>query len=287
MVFVALALYGREGASAFCVQDDLEKEVCLTETAKRIVALSPGASELLFSAGAGDSVVAVVAHSDYPPAAKKLPSVGNHTRIDLEALLAFKPDLVITWATGNPKRQIELLQELGLPLFAIEPRTFDGVSSAIERLSILAGTETEGFAKAKHFRSGIAELSEQYLNTEPISVFYQVWEQPLMTINSEHLIGKVLQLCGGENVFGNMPRLVPRISAEAVIQADPQVIITASADGVRNDQLDHWKNYSGLSAVKKNNLFFVPASPISRPTPRLLEASVLICEQLDAARDRL
>jgi iron complex transport system substrate-binding protein len=269
-----------------CAVDDAGQELCVAAPAQRIVTLSPGATELMFAAGAGDQVVAVVAYSDYPPAALKLPSVGNHTRIDMEALLALKPDLVITWVTGNLPAQIELLHELGLSTFAIEPRTFEGVSGVIERLAILAGTEQEGFVEAERFRVGIATLLERYRNAEPISVFYQVWEQPLMTINNEHLIGKVLQLCGGVNVFGDMPRLIPRISAEVVLQADPHVILTASVDGASDDQLDRWKSYSTLRAVARNNLFFVPASPISRPTPRLLEATRLVCETLDIARER-
>ncbi len=204
----------------------------------------------------------------------------------MEALLALKPDLIVTWVTGNPPAQIELLGELGISMFAIEPRTFEGVSSVIERLATLAGTEQAGLAEAERFRSGIAALSEQYRNAEAISVFYQVWQQPLMTVNNDHLIGKVLQLCGGVNVFGDMPRLVPRIGAEVVLQADPHAILTGSAEGVADDQLNGWKRYSGLTAVKKNNLFFVPASPISRPTPRLLEATRIICDYLDSARER-
>lgn len=274
------------GETQRCAIDHASHKLCLPEPAKRIATLSPGATELTFAAGAGDKVVAVVNYSDYPPAALTLPLVGNHTRIDLEALLALKPDLVVTWVTGNPPAQMEMLQELGLPMFAIEPRTFEEVSSVIERLSILAGTEKEGFAEAERFRAGIAAISEQYRHAEPIPVFYQVWEQPLMTINNDHLIGKVLQLCGGVNVFGDMPRLVPRISAEVVLEADPQVILTGSVEGASDDQLDHWKNYSRLSAVARDNLFFVPASPISRPTPRLLEATRLICQKLDIARER-
>lgn len=269
-----------------CAEDAEGKRVCLPEPAQRIATLSPGATELMFAAGAGSKVVAVVNHSDYPPAARKIPLVGNHTRIDLEALLALEPDLVITWVTGNPPAQIEMLNELGLPSFAIEPRTFKKVSGAIERLSILAGTEEEGFAEAERFRKGIAEIAENYQAAEPIPVFYQVWETPLMTINNEHLIGKVLQLCGGVNVFGDMPRLVPRISAEVVLQADPHVILTGSVEGASDDELDHWKDYSGMTAVARGNLFFVPASPISRPTPRLLEASNSICQKLDIARER-
>ncbi|MGO1462293.1 MAG: cobalamin-binding protein [Marinobacter sp.] len=268
-----------------CAEDAEGKRVCLPEPAQRIATLSPGATELVFAAGAGDKVVAVVNHSDYPPAARKLPLVGNHTRIDLETLLALKPDLVVTWVTGNPPAQIEMLKELGMPMFAIEPRSFEEVSSTIERLSVLAGTEHEGFAEAERFRMGIAEVAEQYRNAEPIRVFYQVWETPLMTINNEHLIGKVLQLCGGLNVFGDMSRMVPRISAEVVLQADPHVILTGSVEGASDDELDHWKDYSEMSAVARDNLFFVPASPISRPTPRLLEASKLICEKLDIVRE--
>ncbi|QBM18480.1 vitamin B12-binding protein [Marinobacter sp. JH2] len=273
-------------AAPVCVTDDQGEEICLDQPAKRIATLSPGATELAFAAGAGDKVVAVVNYSDYPEAALKLPLVGNHTRIDLEALLALKPDLVITWRTGNPPAQMEMLQALGLPMFAIEPRTFEGVSKVIEQLSILSGTEQEGFAEAERFRKGIAVIAKQYRDAKPIPVFYQVWQTPLMTINNDHLIGKVVQLCGGVNVFGDMPRLVPRISAEVVLAADPHAIITGSVEGIEDNQLDHWKNYSAMSAVAKNNLFFVPASPISRPTPRLLEASRDICQRLDVARGR-
>jgi len=289
LVLLALTsptLYSKESAT-FCVQDDLGKEVCLKQAANRIIALSPGATELLFAAGAGNRVMAVVNYSDYPPAALELPLIGSHTRVDMEALIALNPDLVVTWVTGNPPAQVELLQELGVPTFAIEPRTFEGVSSVIERLSTLAGTEPEGYAEAERFRVGIAALTQQYAGVEPIPVFYQVWEKPLMTVNNEHLIGKVLKLCGGVNVFGDMQRLIPRISAEVVLQADPYAILTGSVDGVSDDQLDEWKKYAGLTAVEKNNLFFVPASPISRPTPRLLDAIQTVCGKLANARENL
>jgi iron complex transport system substrate-binding protein len=270
-----------------CAVDDTGKELCLSAPAERVITLSPGATELMFAAGAGDRVMAVVNYSDYPPAALELPLIGSHTRVDMEALMALNPDLVVTWVTGNPPAQVELLQELGVSTFAIEPRTFAGVSSVIERLATLAGTEPEGFDEAERFRIGIAALTQQYAGVEPIPVFYQVWEKPLMTVNNEHLIGKVLKLCGGVNVFGDMQRLIPRISTEVVLQADPDAILTGSVDGVSDDQLDEWKKYAGLTAVEKNNLFFVPASPISRPTPRLLDAIQTVCGKLAIARENL
>ena len=273
-------------AGLICAVDDNDRRVCLEEPAQRIAALSPGATELVYAAGAGEQVVAVVAYSDYPPEAKQVTSVGSHTRMDLETLLALEPDLVIAWVTGNPPEQIQTLKELGLPVFYIEPRSFEGVSTAIERLARLAGTEDQGNRVAEGFRQGMAALARQYQGAEPVPVFYQVWDQPLMTINDEHLIGKVLTLCGGHNVFGELPRLVPRISREAVLAADPEAIIAGGMGEENRHWLTGWEAYPGLTAVRRDNLFFVPPSLIQRPTPRLLEGSRIFCDKLEQARAR-
>ena len=267
-----------------CATDDTGQEVCLEQPASRIAALSPGATELVWAAGAGDQVIAVVSYSDYPVQAKQVTSVGSHTRMDLERLMALKPDLVIGWVTGNPPEQIAALKDLGLPVFSIEPRSFEGVSSTIERLSILAGTEDEGFAEADRFRKGMAALKKQYQGAEPVSVFYQVWDEPLMTVNDEHLIGKVITLCGGVNVFGDLDRLVPRISAEAVIGANPEAILAGGMGEENRHWLTRWEAFQSIDATVKENLYFVPPSLIQRPTPRILKGSQLFCEKLDDAR---
>lgn len=267
-----------------CATDDTGQEVCLEQPASRIAALSPGATELVWAAGAGDQVIAVVSYSDYPVQAKQVTSVGSHTRMDLERLMALKPDLVIGWVTGNPPEQIAALKDLGVPVFSIEPRSFEGVSSTIERLSILAGTEDEGFAEADRFRKGMAALKKQYQGAEPVSVFYQVWDEPLMTVNDEHLIGKVITLCGGVNVFGDLDRLVPRISAEAVIGANPEAILAGGMGEENRHWLTRWEAFQSIDATAKENLYFVPPSLIQRPTPRILKGSQLFCEKLDDAR---
>ncbi|MGC8119808.1 cobalamin-binding protein [Marinobacter sp. VGCF2001] len=276
-------------AAEVCATDDNGKGLCLPAPAQRIVALSPGAAELVFAAGAGDRVVAVVEYSDYPPAAKQLPRVGNHTRIDLETLVELDPDLVITWVSGNPAEQVALLEQLGLPQFAIEPRTLEGVATALERLGTLTGASDSATAEATRFRTGIAALARQYQARAPIRVFYQVWDQPLMTISNDHLIGKVIRMCGGQNIFGDMDRLVPRIGPEDVLARNPQAILTGSSDsGDRGAaELDLWRQFPSISAVAHGNLLTIPASPISRPTPRLLEGARNVCEKLDLARDRL
>ncbi|MEQ9547875.1 MAG: cobalamin-binding protein [Marinobacter sp.] len=271
-------------ATEVCATDDTNSEICLEQTASRIAALSPGATELVWAAGAGENVVAVVSFSDYPEAATKVPSVGSHTRMDLERLMELQPDLVIGWVTGNPPEQLEALADLGLPVFSIEPRTFEAVSHTIERLATLAGTEEEGFAEAERFRQGIARLESKYRDAEPVPVFYQVWDEPLMTVNDEHLIGKVITLCGGFNVFGDLDRLVPRISPEAVIGANPEAILAGGMGEENRHWLTRWEAFPGIEATAKDNLYFIPPSLVQRPTPRMLEGSQLFCRKLDNAR---
>jgi iron complex transport system substrate-binding protein len=271
-------------ATDVCAVDDTGTEVCLGQPANRIAALSPGATELVWAAGAGERVVAVVSFSDYPEAAIKVPSVGSHTRMDLERLMELQPDLVIGWVTGNPPEQLEAIRDLGVPVFSIEPRTFEAVSQTIERLATLAGTEEEGFNEAERFRQGIARLESQYRNAEPVPVFYQVWDEPLMTVNDEHLIGKVITLCGGVNVFGELERLVPRISAEAVIGANPEAILAGGMGEENRHWLTRWEAFPGIEATAKDNLYFIPPSLVQRPTPRMLEGSQLFCQKLDNAR---
>lgn len=286
VILAALLFWLPAWANAVCAVDATGEEICLDKPASRIAALSPGATELIWAAGAGDQVVAVVSYSDYPPAARDVTSVGSHTRIDMERLVALQPDLVIGWVTGNPPEQIEALKDLGMPVFAIEPRSFEAVSTTIESLATLAGTEVEGFTVADHFRKGIASLEQQYRDADPVPVFYQVWDQPLMTVNNEHLIGKVITLCGGTNVFGDLERLVPRISAEAVIAANPEAILAGGMGEENRHWLTRWEGFPAIDATRRGNLYFIPPSLVQRPTPRMLEGSRLFCEKLEAARGK-
>ncbi|MDW7748690.1 MAG: cobalamin-binding protein [Halomonas sp.] len=287
LLFVLLTgLVEPAAADEICAIDDTDREICLADPAERIVALSPGATELLFAAGAGERLVAAVDHSDYPPEAKALPSVGSHDRLDLERLVALQPDLVIGWVTGNPVEQVERLERLGVPVFRIEPRAFEAIATALERLARLAGSEAQGRLAAERFRQGLAELAARHADAPPVTVFYQVWDSPLMTVNDEHLIGEVVTLCGGVNVFGGLPRLVPRIDEEALLAADPEVILAGGRGEQNRSWLEDWQRFPELTAVARDNLFFVPPSLLQRPTPRLLEGSRLLCERLEVARGR-
>ncbi len=269
-----------------CVRDDSGADVCLSKPAQRIIALSPGATELIYAAGGGDQVIAAVSYCDYPEAAKALPRVGSYNRFDQEAILAQKPDLLIAWIEGNPAEQLAKLKSLGLTIYYTQLNDFDDVSSSLERLGKLAGSETQAKLAADKFRAGIAELEDRYSQSAPVTVFQQIWSNPLMTVNNEHIISEATRICGGVNVFGNLPNLSARIDNEAVLAADPEAIIAGGMGEENRDWLDEWLRFSGLTAVRRNNLFFIPPSTIQRPTPRLLEGTTLLCQHLETARGR-
>jgi iron complex transport system substrate-binding protein len=269
-----------------CVSDALDQRVCLAEPAQHVVSLSPGATELLFSAGAGDRVVAVSAWSDYPAESADLPQVGDSNRLDLEAIVSLAPDLVVAWVDGNSRSQLERLSDLGIHVFWLAPRTFDDIAAAVSDLALLTGLPDLGNERAEAFRAEMAALEAQYADVRPVKVFYQIWEQPLMTVNREELISKAITLCGGVNVFGELPRLVPRISREAVLEANPEAIITAGSSDDRQ-WLEAWREFPGLAAVAADNLFLEPPDLLARPTLRMADGARHLCQTLEQARANL
>lgn len=271
-------------AADLCASDALDRRVCLPDPARRVVSLSPGTTELLFSAGAGASVLAVSAWSDYPPAARELPRVGDSTRLDLEAIVALQPDLVVAWTDGNSRAQLDRISALGIPVFWLAPRQFQAIASAVETLGILTGHASLARQRAALFQRELDGLRARFGDTPPIRVFYQVWDEPLMTVSGEELISKAIALCGGVNVFADSPRLVPRVSREAVIAADPQAILTAGRGG---DGLASWRAFPGLAAVERGNLFALTPDLLQRPTLRMLDGTRELCQTLETARDRL
>ena len=269
-----------------CVTDDRDRRVCLERPAERIVALTPGATEMLFAAGAGERVVGAVSYRDYPEAAQDIPRVGSFKRLDLETLLAKEPDLVVASITSNPAEQVERLKALGVPLFYSEPRNFADVASTLERLGVLTGNAEHARAVAADFGAEVEAIRERYRDAEPVRVFYQVWVDPLMTVNNDHLISEAARLCGGENVFGELDRLVPRIDHESVLDRDPEAIVAGGMGEADLSWLEDWKRFESMTAVRRDNLFFVPPSSIQRPSPRVVEGSRILCEKLEQARER-
>jgi iron complex transport system substrate-binding protein len=269
------------------VRDDRGGTVALARPAERIVSLAPHATELLFAAGAGARVVGAVDWSDFPPEARAIPRVGSYVQPDLERIVALQPDLVVAWYSGNEPRVVERLRKLGYPVYVSELRDLEQVPAAIERLGRLAGTEAAADRAAAQFRTRRDRLRERYATAAPVGVFYQIWDKPLMTINGEHLISRVMELCGGRNVFADLPTLTPHLNVERVIVVNPQTIVASGMGEARPDWVDNWRRWPELTAVRNDHLFFVPSDFLQRPTPRVLDGAQMLCEALDRVRGDL
>lgn len=285
----ALLLFGLHAAAhaaAVTVTDDAGNAVSLAAPARRIISLAPHVTELLYAAGAGDRIIGTVEYSDYPREAKSIPRVGDNTRLDMERILALHPDLIVVWLHGSAQRQLEQLRKLGLPLFYSEPKKLADIGPAIETLGRLAATESTAAQAARQYNQRLEKLTRDNAGKAPLKVFFQIWDQPLMTVNNSHLMSDAMRICGGRNVFGALPALVPNVDIEAVLGADPQVIVASGADASRPPWLDDWKRWQRLAAVKQNNLFFLPPELITRLSPRMLDGVEMLCKQFDEARAR-
>ena len=268
------------------VKDDTGATVRLAQPAKRIVTLAPHLAETLFAAGAGEKLVGVVEFSDFPEAVKTLPHVGGYSRLDLEAITALKPDLIVAWLSGNVPAHVEKLRSIGFPLYVSQPNRLEDVAAEVERLGVLAGTSRIGNATAASYRERLATLQKRYGGRPKVRTFYQVWKQPLSTVGGKQIISSVIRLCGGENVFEKLETMAPTVSVEAVIASNPEAIIASGMDQARPEWLDDWKRWSSITAVARDNLFFVQPQLIQRHTPRLLDGAEMLCQHLETARGR-
>lgn len=278
-----LALAGLAHAD-LAFKDDTGQEIRLKAPARRIVALAPHIAESLYAAGAGDKLVGTVDYSDYPPEAKKVARVGGYSRIDLEAVAALKPDLVLAWESGNNMPQINKLKALGLTVYVSQPNRMDNVADQLERLGQLAGTEGVAKPAAESFRQRLDGLRKANANKPKVRVFYQIWKAPLMTVGGQQIISDAIRLCGGENVFGHLGKMAPTVSIEAVLEADPEAIVATGMGDSKPEWLHDWDKWTKMTAVKRNNLFHINPDIMQRHTPRILEGAEKLCAHLDVAR---
>ncbi|QIB66723.1 cobalamin-binding protein [Kineobactrum salinum] len=283
-LLLAVAALPLAKAAPISVQDALGRTVTLEAPARRIVALAPHIVENLFSAGAGDRLVGAVSYSDYPAAAQALPRVGSFNAFSLERIISARPDLILMWGSGNGPGALATLERLDIPVYVSEPRQLADIPDSIRRLGQLAGTGQQSEAEARRLERGFAELSGRYRQQAPLTVFYQVWHEPLQTINGNHLISQVISLCGGRNSFADAATLAPRINLESLLARDPDVIVVGAGGEARQAWLKHWRRFPALRAVAGGAVLAVDPDYLQRPTARVLQGARELCAQLDRLR---
>lgn len=268
------------------VRDGVGTTVRLKAPATRIVALAPHIVEMLYAAGAGGHLVGAVDYSDHPPPARRLARVGGYSRIDLEAVVALRPDLVIAWESGNDMSQVDKLRALGLAVYVSQPNALPDIAEQIDRLGELAGTQASARAAAAAFRQRLAALRTAHAGKPVVRVFYQIWKAPLTTVGGPQIISDAISLCGGQNVFGHLRRMSPTVGVEAVLAADPEAIVATGMGDARPDWLHDWDRWTGMTAVRRGNLFHIDPDLMQRHTPRILDGTEKLCAALDVARSR-
>ena len=248
----------------------------------RTVTLSPHLAELVYAIGAGDLLVGVSAYTDYPPEALAVPVIGDAFNLDQERLTMLEPDLLLAWDNGTPQHVIDDLRTRGFRIEVITTTSIGDIPAAMRRIGSLIGRRPGANAAARSFDNTLDAIRETRKGKSPITVFYQVDARPLYTINGEHYLSELIELCGGVNIFDDIGGLAPLISIEAVLERDPEVIFAASDAGPT--AFDQWDRWPELAANRYGNRFVMPANEIGRATPRLLVAAESVCKALAQAR---
>lgn len=285
IVFLCLAAVfaTRPAAAAIELPQADGTQLVLATPAETIVTLAPNLAELVYAAGAGSKLVGTVEYSNYPPPVKQVPRIGDAFRVDLERIVQLEPDIVIAWQSGNPQTALQKLEQLGLVVWRVEITRPQQIADSVQRIAEAAGTEERGLPAAARLRWRLAELKRANAGKTPVSYFYQVSPRPLYTVNGSHIISRSLEVCAARNVFSDLAPLAPQINREALIAANPQVMIAPQVKG-EPPALQAWQDWPNLRAVKNGALVYLPADEISQATPRLLDSLELACKLLDPMR---
>ncbi len=280
---------------SFSSHDSLAKQEGSQPKLQRIITLAPHLSELVDSAGGSERLVGVSAYSNHPTSVKQLPITSDARSIDLEKMKSLRPDLIIYWRGGTSESQIQSIKKTfnkDVQFIAVEPKKLLDIATDIETIGKVLGTDLIAKKNADGLRLKITELRNQEnnqnnskkLSQRKVRVFYQVWAQPLMTLNQDHIISDIIQLCGGEQLFANEKVLVPTVSREAVIKANPEIIFTAVDNQKMSGDWSMWTSFPQLAATKNKAFVDLDGDIISRPSPRIMQGAQKICAEINRLR---
>lgn len=254
--------------------------------APRVVTLAPHLAELVCAVGACTQLVGVTRYTD-EPGARNVQVIGDAFALNLEAIVAARPDLVLAWEGGTSPQLAQRIASLGLPLHWVRVQRLDDIAVALADIGQRVGQGSRGLEQAAAFRAQLNALQQQYAGRQPLRVFYQLEVQPMYTISGRSPMSEAITLCGGVNIFHQLPQIAAAVSVESVLAARPEVIVFAREDHVRQIRR-FWQRWPQVPAVARDQLYDVEASLLARQSPRVLEGIAELCRVLDQARaDRL
>lgn len=253
-----------------------------THAAERVVALGPHLAELACAAGGCEQLVGVIAYSNFPASVKTLPVIGDATQVNLEALLALRPTLVLAWDGGTSPTTIQRLRDLGLRVEPVRIEKLAEVADALEQIGAWLGTAGSARVAATDYRRRLADLASRYGTAKPLKVFYQIETAPPYTVNGDSPISQAIALCGGRNVFASLPTLAAPVSDEAVLAARPDVVVHSDRDAVA--MRAYWSRFPTQPAMAASRIYGIDADLLARAGPRLIDGAELLCATLDLAR---
>ena len=236
--------------------------------ATRVVSLAPSLSEIVVELGATDLLVGRLEAGETLPELVNVASVGGYGQLDMERLLSLRPDLILLWPGSVGVAQRDQLKRLNIPTFTAEPKNLTQLIDQVEGVATALNRAERGRELAARLRARLEQLRQQYAREQPLRVFYQVWDRPLYTVGGGQIISDALALCGARNVFADVSLPAPQVSVESVLQRNPDVIIAGT-----QAQLDAWKAWPQLEAVKQGRLLLLADKGLERPSGQMIEAT--------------
>ena len=252
------------------VIDGTGSAVTMAKPAERIVSLAPANTEIAFAVGAGDKVVAGTSYDDYPEEAKSLPKIGDFSNPSVEKIASFDPDLVLA-AGGIQDSLRKKLEDLGMTVYVVDPKSYADVETDVENIGMLAGTSAQAQEVANSMIQAAADVSQQVGELEQKTTFLEIYSKPLMTAGANTFINDMITIAGGKNIGAEAGDGFPQFSTEVLVKDDPQVYIADSGSMSKPGDLKKRAGFSELTAVKDGQVYVIDDSLVARPGPRLAE----------------
>ncbi|MBD2821653.1 vitamin B12 ABC transporter substrate-binding protein BtuF [Xenorhabdus sp. 42] len=247
----------------------------LHAAASRVISLAPSTTELAYASGLGDQLIAVSAYSDYPEAAKKLEQVADWQGINVERIIALKPDLILAWRGGNPQRPLDQLASLGIPIFYSDVKQVEDVAAELDRLAEYSPHPDVAKKAAADIRNKFDTLKKNNANRTPKQIFLQFGTNPIFTSSKHSIQSEIVSVCGGKNIFSDSPVPWPQVNREQVLTRKPELIVIGGTEEQKQQIIDFWRPQMNINVIALNDDWF------SRAGPRIILAAEELCSQLN------